>query len=173
MKRFSVVWRRVLGDFCMVICYGGRGRGRVVFQRNSLKLARSVHGCIVRLEYTGVIVLSQAEMKQWINSSVMTFKFSSQTAFVPIWLAKVIWQLRLLCLSLWEPTDTAGRGADVLHYTAAIWVFTPLSDAVRRDSSCSHRAIRAISPTWSLDNCYNFTNHIIQAVGLAHNEAVI
>lgn len=48
----------------MVICYGGGGQGRVVFQRNALKLAMSVHGCIVRLEYTGVIVLSQAEMKQ-------------------------------------------------------------------------------------------------------------
>lgn len=64
MKRFSVVERRVLGDFCMVICYGGGGRGRAGSQRNSLKFARSVHGCIVRLEYTGVIVLSQAEMKQ-------------------------------------------------------------------------------------------------------------
>lgn len=48
----------------MVICYGGGGRGRVAFQRNSLKFARSVHGCIARLEYTGVIVLFQAEMKQ-------------------------------------------------------------------------------------------------------------
>lgn len=64
MKRFSVVERLVLGDFCMVICYGGGGRRRAVFQRNPLKFARSVHGCIARLEYTGVIVMSQAEMKQ-------------------------------------------------------------------------------------------------------------
>lgn len=54
----------------MVICCGGGGRGRFglfflllfFFQRNPLKLARSVHGCIARLEYT-VIVSSQAEMK--------------------------------------------------------------------------------------------------------------
>lgn len=54
----------------------GRKR-KGVFQRNPLKFARSVHGCIARLEYTGVIALAQAEMKQWINSSVMTFKFES------------------------------------------------------------------------------------------------
>lgn len=60
MKTFSVVSE----DVCMVICYGGVGQGRAVFQRNSLKAARSVHGCTVRLEYPGVIVLSQPEMKQ-------------------------------------------------------------------------------------------------------------
>lgn len=54
----------------------GRKR-KGVFQRNPLKFARSVHGCKARLEYTGVIALAQAEMKQWINSSVMTFKFES------------------------------------------------------------------------------------------------
>lgn len=49
----------------MVICYGGGEReGEGVFQRTPLKFARSVHGCMARLEYTGVIVLAQAEMKQ-------------------------------------------------------------------------------------------------------------
>lgn len=65
----------------MVICYGGGGRveGGGVFQRKPLKFARSVHGCMARLEYTGVTILSQAVMKQRINSSVMTFKSDSES----------------------------------------------------------------------------------------------
>lgn len=48
----------------MVICCVGGERERVAFQRNPLKFVRCVYGCIARLEYTRVIVLSQAEMKQ-------------------------------------------------------------------------------------------------------------
>lgn len=77
VKRFSVVRLCVLQDFCMVICCGGGERGRAVFQRNALKFARRAQGCVARWKYTRVIVLSQAEMKQWINSSVMTLKFES------------------------------------------------------------------------------------------------
>lgn len=132
----------------------GGGQGRVVFQRNPLKLARNVHGCMARLEYTGVIVVSQAEMKQWINSSVMTFKFELNS-----FCSNLTWESNLTvetALPFPARTERHGRlGSDVLHYKAATGASTPVSDIIHRGLRWSFKTLRVLSTLLGPDSCDN------------------